>query len=157
MSRSSRENLDMPMRKQQAKKKKMKKRLLSVILIALVCLSTVLANGMVEDKPVKRIEAASILDNLFALSDIHPSSIAGLESTPRNLGYTATNAAVTSVNVIPAAKDCVEMEELPRIEAVLNAGIMELDKDGLNFMPEKSCHEERIRHIHCKGSLRTRS
>ena len=151
MSRSSRENLDMPMRKQQAKKKKMKKRLLSVILIALVCLSTVLANGMVEDKPVKRIEAASILDNLFALSDIHPSSIAGLESTPRNLGYTATNAAVTSVNVIPAAKDCVEMEELPRIEAVLNAGIMELDKDGLNFMPEKAVTKREFATYIAKG------
>lgn len=106
------------------------------LLLSLVMMASILpAMSMAEGENLTREAAAVMLDELFALADIHPAMIPTYETTPKNLGYTATNGAIVTANVIPAAKDCVALASLPQIEAVLNAGLMELDADGLSFRP----------------------
>ena len=39
--------------------------------------------------------------------------------------------------MIAAAKDCVTVEAKPQIEAVINAGLMAMDRDGLSFHPSR--------------------
>lgn len=129
----------------------MKRKLIAVLLVLLLCLSSAFAMGRVEDKPLERAEAASILDDLFCLADINPKEIEGFELTPRNLGYSATNGAVTSENVIAAAKDCTDLEELPNIEAVVNSGIMELASDNLSFNPEATVTKKEFATYVAKG------
>lgn len=104
------------------------------ILLALLMMVSVLPAGA-EGESLTREGAAVLLDELFVLADVHPSLIPTYETTPKNLGYTATNGAITTANVIPAAKDCVALASLPQIEAVINAGLMGLDADNLSFRP----------------------
>ncbi|MDD3401365.1 MAG: 5'-nucleotidase C-terminal domain-containing protein [Eubacteriales bacterium] len=84
-----------------------------------------------------REDAAVFLAEKFALADIHASAIEGSETTPKNLGYTASAGAIVTKNVIAAAKDCVELESAPKIEAVINAQLMGLAADGLSFEPNE--------------------
>ncbi len=109
------------------------RKFLAVFLVLAMVFSAVPALG--EGEPLTREGAAILLDDLFALADIHPSFIPTYETTPKNLGYTATNGAIVTANVIPAAKDCVTLESLPKIESVINAGLMALDTDNLSFRP----------------------
>jgi len=104
------------------------------LLLALLMMVSVLPAGA-EGESLTREGAAVLLDELFVLADVHPSLIPTYETTPKNLGYTATNGAITTANVIPAAKDCVALASLPQIEAVINAGLMGLDADNLSFRP----------------------
>ena len=53
------------------------------------------------------------------------------------MGYRATNGAITSENVIAAAKDAVNIEQSHQIEAVINAGLMDLEGDQLSFNPSE--------------------
>ena len=109
------------------------------------CLARVLPRGWVRSagrlragaggEGLTRETAAVLLDDLFALADIHPSEIPTYETTPKNLGYSASNGAIVTANVIAAAKDCVALESATQIEAVINAGLLSLDTDGLSFRP----------------------
>lgn len=106
------------------------------LLISLMLLFSILP-GAVADENLTRAGAAVMLDDLFALADVHPMNIPEFETTPRNLGYSASNGAIVSANVVAAAKDCVTYETQPQIEAVINAGLMGLDSDSLSFRPSK--------------------
>lgn len=108
------------------------------LLVSLMMLLSLVPAGMAEGESLTRAQAAVLLDDLFALADMHPLNIPEYETTPRNLGYTAYNGAILSENVIAAAKDCVSYETQPQIEAVINAGLMELDADNLSFRPSKA-------------------
>ncbi|NLA54021.1 MAG: hypothetical protein GX858_06700 [Clostridiales bacterium] len=113
------------------------KKLLSLLLVlGLVCGAFVPALAT-EEKPVPltRAQAAVMLDDLFSLVDVKPLNIPTFETTPRNLGYTAHNGAIVSANVIPAAKDSVQLPEQSAIETVINTGLMALGEDGLSFHP----------------------
>ncbi|MDO5022872.1 MAG: bifunctional UDP-sugar hydrolase/5'-nucleotidase [Eubacteriales bacterium] len=111
------------------------KKILS-LLISLMLLLSILPATVAEEN-LTRAKAAVMLDDLFALADVHPMNIPEFETTPRNLGYSATNGAIVSANVVAAAKDCVSYETQPQIEAVINSGLMELDTDNLSFRPSK--------------------
>ena len=113
------------------------KRFLS-LLVSLMLLMSLIPGGVAEGEALTRAQAAVLLDDLFALADMHPLNIPEYETTPRNLGYTAYNGAILSENVIAAAKDCVTYESQPQIEAVINSGLMELDTDNLSFRPSKT-------------------
>ncbi len=106
------------------------------ILISFMLLFSVMP-GTAAEENLTRATAAVMLDDLFALADVHPMNIPEFETTPRNLGYSASNGAVVSANVVSAAKDCVSYETQPEIEAVINAGLMGLDSDNLSFRPSK--------------------
>lgn len=111
------------------------RKFLALFLTLLMMGSVAPAAVNAEGEPLTRETAAVLLDDLFALADIHPAMIPTYETTPKNLGYTASNGAITTENVITAAKDCAALTSLPQIEAVLNAGLMELASDGLSFRP----------------------
>lgn len=113
------------------------KRILS-LLVSLMLLMSLVSAGMAEGEALTRAQAAVLLDDLFALADMHPLNIPEFETTPRNLGYSAYNGAILSENVIAAAKDCVSYDVHPQIEAVINAGLMDLDADQLSFRPSKT-------------------
>lgn len=113
------------------------KKVLSLLLSLMLILSLV-PGSLAEGEALTRAQAAVLLDDLFALADMHPLNIPEYETTPRNLGYTAYNGAILTANVIAAAKDCVTYETQPQIEAVINAGLMDLDVDGLSFRPSKT-------------------
>ena len=113
------------------------KKVLSLLLSLMLILSLV-PGALAEGEALTRAQAAVLLDDLFALADMHPLNIPEFETTPRNLGYTAYNGAILTANVIAAAKDCVTYETQPQIEAVINAGLMDLDVDGLSFRPSKT-------------------
>ena len=110
------------------------KRVLSVVLTLLLLLSLIPASVFAAD-PYTRADAAVYLAEKFALADIHAKDIEGMETTPKELGYSASSDAITSKNVIAAAKDCVELTEAPKIEAVVNALLLPLADDGLSFKP----------------------
>lgn len=112
------------------------KRVLSVVLTLLLLLSLIPASVFAAD-PYTRTDAAVYLAEKFALADIHAKNIEGMETTPKELGYTASSDAITSKNVIAAAKDCVKLEEAPKIEAVVNALLLPLAEDGLSFKPDQ--------------------
>lgn len=111
------------------------RKLMALILSLLLMLGALPAIAQEEAQPLTRENAAVMLDSLFALADVHPKAIPTYETTPKNLGYTATNGAIVTANVIAAAKDCVALDTLPQIEAVINAGLLALDDDGLSFRP----------------------
>ena len=108
------------------------------LLVSLLLIVSLIPGVMAEGENLTRAQAAVMLDDLFALADMHPLNIPEYETTPRNLGYTAYNGAILSENVIAAAKDCVSYETQPQIEAVINAGLMGLDDDQLSFRPSKT-------------------
>lgn len=112
-------------------------RKLSALLVSLLLIISLIP-AMAAGENLTRAQAAVMLDDLFALADMHPLNIPEFETTPRNLGYTAYNGAILSENVIAAAKDCVSYETQPQIEAVINAGLMDLDSDALSFRPSKA-------------------
>ena len=114
----------------------MKKRL-ALLLTLLLALTVLVSPALGEGAILTRLQAAVMLDELFALADVHPLAIPAFETTPKNLGYTASNGAIATANVIAAAKDCVTFEAQPQIEAVINAGLMALDSDGLSFRPSR--------------------
>lgn len=109
------------------------KKLLAVALSLLLLLAA--APVLAEGEPLTRAQAAVLLDDLFALADLKTLNIPAFETTPRDLGYTATNAAIRSANVVPAAKDAVQLDEHDKVETVINAGLMKLAEDGLSFNP----------------------
>jgi len=113
------------------------KKLLSLVLSLILAVS-LLPCAFAADEALTRAQAAVMLDDLFALADMHPLNIPEYETTPRNLGYNAYNGAILADNVIAAAKDCVTYASQPQIEAVINAGIMDLDADNLSFRPSKT-------------------
>lgn len=76
-----------------------------------------------------------LLDEHFALSDVHTLNLPGFETTARNFGYPKNTQAIVAEHVIPAAKDAVQFEEAVKIETVINAGIMELKEDNMSFVP----------------------
>ena len=108
------------------------------LLVSLMMVLSLVPAALAEGEALTRAQAAVLLDDLFALADMHPLNIPEYETTPRNLGYTAYNGAILSENVIAAAKDCVTYESQPQIEAVINAGLMELDSDSLSFRPSRT-------------------
>ncbi|MBR5231686.1 MAG: bifunctional metallophosphatase/5'-nucleotidase [Clostridia bacterium] len=108
------------------------------LLVSLMLMLSLVPGAFAEGEALTRAQAAVLLDDLFALADMHPLNIPEYETTPRNLGYTASNGAILSENVIAAAKDCVSYETQPQIEAVINAGLMDLDSDNLSFRPSKT-------------------
>ena len=110
------------------------KRVLSVTLILLLLLALVPASVFAAE-PYTRADAAVYLAEKFALADIHAKNIEGMENTPKELGYAASSDAITAKNVIAAAKDCVDLETAPKIEAVVNALLLPLAEDGLSFNP----------------------
>ena len=110
------------------------KRVLSVTLILLLLLALVPASVFAAE-PYTRADAAVYLAEKFALADIHAKNIEGMENTPKELGYAASSDAITAKNVIAAAKDCVDLETAPKIEAVVNALLLPLAEDGLSFKP----------------------
>lgn len=112
------------------------KKFLALLISMMMVFSFAAASA--EGETLTRAQAAVMLDDLFALADMHPLNIPEYETTPRNLGYTAYNGAIVSENVIAAAKDCVSYETQPQIEAVINAGLMDLDTDNLSFRPSKA-------------------
>ena len=114
----------------------MKKRL-ALLLTLLLALTVLVSPALGEGAILTRLQAAVMQDELFALADVHPLAIPAFETTPKNLGYTASNGAIATANVIAAAKDCVTFEAQPQIEAVINAGLMALDSDGLSFRPSR--------------------
>ena len=73
------------------------------------------------ETPYTRADAAVYLAETFGLADIHASRIEGYETTPKEMGYSASSDAITAANVIAAAKDCVDLPTAPKIEAVINA------------------------------------
>lgn len=111
------------------------RKLLALLLALLLSLSLAPAVMGEGETPLTREAAAVMLDELFVLADVQPLAIATYETTPRNLGYSATNGAITTANVIAAAKDSVALDTLPQIEAVINAGILLLDDDSMSFRP----------------------
>lgn len=112
------------------------KRLLSLVLAFLMALSLAIG-APAEEVPLTRAQAAVLLDDLFALVDVHPLLVPTYETTPKNLGYTATNGAIKTENVVASAKDAITFVELPQIESVVNAGLLSLDEDNLSFRPNK--------------------
>lgn len=110
------------------------KRVLSVILVLLLLLALVPTAAFAAE-PFTRADAAVYLAEKFALADIHAKNIEGMEDVPKELGYTASSDAITAKNVIAAAKDCVDLPEAPKIEAVVNALLLPLAEDGLSFNP----------------------
>lgn len=112
------------------------KKLLSFLLTVLLCL-TLSAAALTESEPLTRAKAAGLLDNLFALSDVKALNVPSFETTPKNLGYTAGNGAIRTDNIIPAAKDAVQLENQIKIETVINSGLLSLDEDGLSFRPNQ--------------------
>lgn len=100
-----------------------------LLLLALVPTTVFAADGYTRE------DAAVFLAEKFHLADIHAKDIEGMETTPKELGYTASSDAITSKNVIAAAKDCVELETAPKIEAVVNALLLPLAEDNLSFKP----------------------
>lgn len=87
------------------------------------------------DEILSRAEAAFLLDKFFALADLKGLNLPAYETTPRNLGYQATNAAIVAANVIPAAKDSIQFDEAREIENVVNAELLPLAEDRLSFRP----------------------
>lgn len=112
------------------------RKLLAMLLTLVMAVSVMPAIVGAEGDTLTREAAAVLLDGLFDLADIHPSPIPTYETTPKNLGYSASNGAIVTANVIAAAKDSVALESQPQIEAVINAGLMDLDTDGLSFRPK---------------------
>ncbi len=110
------------------------KRVLSVILVLLLLLALAPTAAFAAE-PFTRADAAVYLAEKFALADIHAKNIEGMENVPKELGYTASSDAITAKNVIAAAKDCVDLPEAPKIEAVVNALLLPLAEDGLSFNP----------------------
>lgn len=110
------------------------KRVLSVILVLLLLLALAPTAAFAAE-PFTRADAAVYLAEKFALADIHAKNIEGMEDVPKELGYTASSDAITAKNVIAAAKDCVDLPEAPKIEAVVNALLLPLAEDGLSFNP----------------------
>lgn len=110
------------------------KRLLALALSLLMVLGALPIAA--EGEPLTRAQAAVLLDELFALADVRTLNVPTYETTPRNLGYTATNAAIRSENVVPAAKDAVQLDEHNQVETMINTGIMDLKDDGLTFAPK---------------------
>lgn len=111
------------------------RKVLALFLTVVLMFSALPMVAGAEGEALTREAAAVLLDELFTLADIHPSMIPTYETTPKNLGYTATNGAIATANVIAAAKDCVALDSLPQIEAVINTGLMDLAEDGLSFRP----------------------
>jgi 2',3'-cyclic-nucleotide 2'-phosphodiesterase (5'-nucleotidase family) len=111
------------------------KKVLVLLVAVLLSVAMVPVISVGEGEVLTREEAAVMLSGMFALADVHPSMIPTYETTPRNMMYTATNGAINTINVIPAAKDCVMLPSLAKIEAVINAGLMVLEADNLSFKP----------------------
>lgn len=88
------------------------KRVLSALLVLMLVLALLPASALAET-PYTRADAAVYLAETFGLADIHASRIEGYETTPKEMGYSASSDAITAANVIAAAKDCVD---LPRPE-----------------------------------------
>ena len=65
------------------------------------------------ETPYTRADAAVYLAETFGLADIHASRIEGYETTPKEMGYSASSDAITAANVIAAAKDCVDRRSRP--------------------------------------------
>ncbi len=131
------------------------RKMLAIFLSLIMALSVLPVVAGAEGEPLTREAAAVLLDELFALADVHPSMIPTYETTPKNLGYTATNGAIVTANVIPAAKDCVALETLPQIEAVINAGLMALDTDNLSFRPKAKVTAKEFATAIAKGMFGT--
>ena len=115
------------------------KRFLGILLSLLMVFALIPAftiQAAAKEDSYTRADAAVFLAEKFALADIHASSIEGYETTPKNLGYTASSDAIGSANVVAAAKDCVGRDDAPKIEAVINAQLMDLAADGLSFNPD---------------------
>ena len=110
------------------------KRLLALLLSLMLLLGLAPALAS-QDAPLTRAQAAVLLQDLFTLAPWQTLNLPGFETTPRDLGYTATNGAIKSANVMPAAKDSVQLEQHAAIETVINAGLMGLDEDRLSFKP----------------------
>ena len=82
------------------------KRVLSALLVLMLVLALLPASALAET-PYTRADAAVYLAETFGLADIHASRIEGYETTPKEMGYSASSDAITAANVIAAAKDCV--------------------------------------------------
>ena len=52
------------------------------------------------ETPYTRADAAVYLAETFGLADIHASRIEGYETTPKEMGYSASSDAITAANVI---------------------------------------------------------
>lgn len=126
------------------------KKLLSTILTLILVLMLIPAASFGETN-LTRENAAIMLDELFALADIHSSAVPTYETTPRNLGYTASNGAIKTENVIAAAKDCAALPSAPQIEAVINTGLMGIASDGLSFEPRKAVTKDEFALAVAKG------
>lgn len=111
------------------------KKVLSVFL-ALLLLLSLAPTAAFAAEPYTRADAAVFLAEKFALADIHAKDIEETENVPKELGYLASSDAITTKNVIAAAKDCVDLPEAPKIEAVVNALLLPLAEDGLSFHPD---------------------
>lgn len=101
------------------------KRVLSALLVLMLVLALLPASALAET-PYTRADAAVYLAETFGLADIHASRIEGYETTPKEMGYSASSDAITAANVIAAAKDCVDLPTAPKIEAVINAQLLSL-------------------------------
>lgn len=91
------------------------KRVLSALLVLMLVLALLPASALAET-PYTRADAAVYLAETFGLADIHASRIEGYETTPKEMGYSASSDAITAANVIAAAKDCVDLPTAPKIE-----------------------------------------
>ena len=111
------------------------KRVLSALLVLMLVLALLPASALAET-PYTRADAAVYLAETFGLADIHASRIEGYETTPKEMGYSASSDAITAANVIAAAKDCVDLPTDPKIEAVINAQLLSLADDHLSFRPD---------------------
>ena len=111
------------------------KRVLSALLVLMLVLALLPASALAET-PYTRADAAVYLAETFGLADIHASRIEGYETTPKEMGYSASSDAITAANVIAAAKDCVDLPTAPKIEAVINAQLLSLADDHLSFRPD---------------------
>lgn len=127
------------------------KRLFALAMTLLLALTALPAPA--ETEPLTRAQAAVLLDDLFALADLKTLNLPTYEATPRDLGYTASSAAILSANVIPAAKDAVQLAEHPQIETVINAGLMDLQEDGLSFRPLEGITQEAFLQALARGYI----
>ena len=131
------------------------KKLLILLLVLTMVPMLALPAAASEDKPLPllRAQAAQMLDRHFMLADVRSLNIPAYETTPRSLGYTAHSGAVAAAQVIPAAKDSVQLPELAAIETVLNAGLMELEDGLLSFRPYQSVTAREFYTALAKGYL----
>ena len=74
---------------------------LLALMLALMLLCTTLP-AFAADVPLTRAQAAVLLDDLFKLADLRALNIPTYETTPKNMGYAASNGAIVTANVIAA-------------------------------------------------------